>query len=108
VEVEVADLALARVAEAVDDHRRHSGEGPGGHRDGLVLDAQPDRKLTVEDVEEVGVPTVHVQVRPLPARAEARPGRVQRIVVGQDLHPPLRRVADDLAPAGWDELHASG
>ena len=46
---------------------------------------------------------VDVQVRALTTGSEARPRRVERLVVGEDLHPPLRRVADDLAPAGRDD-----
>ena len=36
-------------------------------------------------------------------RCEPRPRRVEGLVVAEDLHPPLRRVADDLAPAGRDD-----
>ena len=44
-----------------------------------------------------------VEVCAFAIRAEARPRRVQRLVVGEDLDPPLRRVADDLAAARRDE-----
>ena len=49
------------------------------------------------------MPVVDVEVRAGAARAEARPGRVQGVVVGEDLDPPIRRVADDLAFAGSDD-----
>jgi hypothetical protein len=103
VEVEVAQLRVAPVAEAVDDERWDAGERPRRHHDGLARGSQPDGQLALEDVEDVGVAAVDVQVRALAAGAEPRPCRVQRGVVGQDLHPPVGRVADDLAPAGRDD-----
>jgi hypothetical protein len=103
VQVEVADLGVAAVAEPVDDERRHPGERPRRHRDRAVLEAQPERELAREHVEEVGVAAMDVQVRSLAARAEARPRRVQPLALGQDLHPPVVRVADDLASAGRDD-----
>jgi len=42
---------------------------------------------------------VHVRRRAVAVRAEARPGRVQLVAVGQDLEPALRDVADDVAAA---------
>jgi hypothetical protein len=103
VEVEVADLRVAPVSETVYDERRNASERPRRHHNARTLGAQPDGQLALEDVEEVGVAAVDVQVRALAVRAEPRPCRVQRVVVGEDLDPPLRRVADDLAPAGRDE-----
>ena len=99
VEVEVAELRVARVPEAVHDERWNARERPRRHDDALVLDAEPDRQLALEHVEEIGVETVDVQVGALAVRAEARPRRVQRLVLGEDLDPPVRRVADDLAAA---------
>ncbi len=100
VEVEVAQLGVASVPEAVDDERRHPGEHPRLGGRGLARRTEPDGQLAGEDVEEVGVPPVHVQVGPLAVRAEARPGRVQLVPVGEDLDPPVGRVADHLASAG--------
>ena len=66
------------------------GAGPAPTNDG---------QLALEHVEEVGVLPVHVRRRAVAVRAEARPGRVQLVAVGQDLEPALRDVADDLAAA---------
>ena len=99
VEVEVAGLGVASVPEAVDHERRHPGEGPCPDRDSFVLAAEADRDLAPEHVEEVAVTAVDVQLGTLAVWPEARPGRVQRLVVGQDLHPPVGRVADDLPAA---------
>jgi hypothetical protein len=97
VEVDVAELRVARVPEAVHDEWWNARERPRRHDDALVLDAEPDRQLTLEHVEEIGVQTVDVQVCAVAVRAEARPRRVQRLVVGKDLDPSVRRVADDFA-----------
>ena len=43
---------------------------------------------------------MHVGVRSLTMRPEPRPGGMERVLVGEDLDPPVVRVADDLAPAG--------
>ena len=103
VEVEVAHVGLARVAKAVDDIRRHARQRAGRHSDGLALDAEPERQLAVENVEEVGVVMVDVQVGAVATCGEARPRRVQPGVVGEDLDAPVGRVADDLAAAGRDD-----
>ena len=84
------------------DQRWDHSQRPGGHRDLLVLDPEPDRQLTLEHVEEVGVAVVDVEAGALAAGAEARPGRVQLVAVGEDLDPAVGGVADDLALAGWD------
>ena len=99
VQVEVGDVRVAPVPEAVHDERRHASERPRRHHHALALGSQPDGQLALEHVEEVGVAAVDVQVRALAAGAEPRPRRVQRVVVGEDLDPPVRRVADDLAAA---------
>jgi hypothetical protein len=49
------------------------------------------------------VAVVDVQVRAVAAGPEARPRRVQRLVLGEDLDPPVRRVAHDLAAARRDD-----
>jgi hypothetical protein len=64
-----------------------------------VSDAGTCSHLALEHVEEVGVMVVDVQVGALAVRAEARPRRVQALVVEEDLDVPVRRVADDLAAA---------
>ena len=102
VEIEVANVRVACVAESVHDERRDPREHPGRHGDGLVGRPEPDGQLALENVEQIGVPAMDVQVRAVAARAEARHGRVQRRVVGEDLHAPVGRVADDLAAAGRD------
>jgi hypothetical protein len=83
----------------VDDDGRHAHERPRRHRDDVAVAAERDSQLAVEHVEEVGVRVVHVRLGAVAARAEARPGRVQRVVLGQDLDAPVGRVADDLAAA---------
>ena len=111
VEVEVAELRVARVPEAVHDERWNACERPRRHDDTLVLDAEPDRQLALEHVEEIGVQTVDVQVRAFAVRTEARPRRMQRLVFGEDLDAPVRRVADDLAAAERHQdwlVHESG
>ena len=102
VEVEVAQLGVARVAEAVDDERRHAHERPG-RRGRLRVVLELERELAREDVEDVVVAAVDVPVGAVAARREARPGRVHRVLVGEDLDAPLGRVADDLAGAGRDD-----
>jgi len=96
MEVEVANLCVAPVPEAVDDVRWHARERPRRHDDRLVLDAEPDCQLTLENIEEVAV---HVQVSALATGAKTRPRRVQQLIVREDLDPPLGRVTDDLAAA---------
>jgi hypothetical protein len=103
VKVEVAERLVAPVPEAVDDERRHPRERPRRHDHALVLDAESDRQLTLEDVEEVGVMAMDVQVGALAAWAETRPRPVQRLVVGEDLDPPVRRVGDDLAASAGNQ-----
>lgn len=49
---------------------------------------------------------VHVEVGTLAAAGQAHPGRVQRVVLADDLDPPVRGVADDLARAGRDDGRA--
>ena len=105
VEVEVAQLGVASVAEAVGDVRRHPGQGPGGRHGLVAVGAELDRQLAGQHVEEVAVPAVDVEVRAGAARPEARPGRVQRVDVGEHLDAPVGRVADDLALARRDDLH---
>jgi hypothetical protein len=51
----------------------------------------------------VAVVSLFVAFASLAVRAEPRPCRVQLLGVGEDLDPPLRRVAGDLAPAARDE-----
>jgi len=87
----------------VHDVRRHARQRAGRHSDGLALDAEPERQLAVENVEEVGVVVVDVQVGAVATGGEARPRRVQPGVVGEDLDAPVGRVADDLAAAGRDD-----
>ena len=101
VEVEVAHLLRGvAVPEGMDDEWRREHERPSG-RDRLgPVGAEPDRQLAREDVEEVGVAAVHVGVRSVAAGTEARPGGMQSVGVGEDLDPPVHRVADDLASAG--------
>lgn len=111
VEVEVAELPIAPVPKAVHDERWHSRKAPCRHDDRPVLDPEPDRQLTLEDVEEIAVAAVDVQVRALAVWPESRPRRVQRFMVGEDLDPAARRVADDLAGAGWNQerfMHEGG
>ena len=108
VEVQVAHVGVARVAEAVDDVRRHPRQRAGRHRQLPVLDAEPHGQLALQDVEEVRVVLVHVQVRALHPGAEARQRRVHRIAVGQDLHPAPWLVTDDLAGAGRNHSQAHG
>jgi hypothetical protein len=102
VEVEVPQLGVARVAEAVDDERRHPDELPG-RRGALRVVLELQRELAREDVEDVVVAAVNVAVGAVAARGEARPGRVHRVLLGEDLDAPLGRVADDLAPARRDD-----
>lgn len=109
VEVEVADLRIALVPEPVHDERGDTRERPGPHDDGVVFAAEPDRQLTLEDVKEIGVVAMNVQVGALAARTEAGPGRVQPLVIGEDLDrsgasptnspPPAARNQDELAYA---------
>ena len=75
-------------------------------REPAVLGAQPHGQLAFEDVEEVRVVLMHVQVRALHPRAEARQRRVQRIAVGQDLYAASRLVADDSPPPGGNTVRA--
>ena len=103
VEVEVAQLRVASVPEAVDDERRHERERARRDDDRLVLDAEPHRELALEHVEAVDVVAVDVEVGAQAVRREPRPRRVDRLVVGEDLDTPLGRVADHLAAAGRDE-----
>ena len=72
-------------------------------RDRFALRPEPRGELAVEDVEQVGVVAVDVEVGALAARTEARPRRVQRLGLGEDLDPPVRRVADHLAAPGRDD-----
>ena len=97
VEVEEAELAVAAVAEAVDDVRRHAGQRPGGQRHGVVVDPQAECQLSLEHVEQIGVTVVHVELGALTTGTEPRPRRRERPVVGEDLDPPPWRVADELA-----------
>jgi len=76
--------------------RRHSDERSRRYENGSVRHPQPDGQLALEHVEEVCVMVVDVEVRALAMRREPGPGRVQRVVVGQDLDSPFGRVADDL------------
>ena len=103
MQVEVAQLLVPRVPEAVHHERRHARDHPRRHDRGLALGAQQHGQLAGEDVEEVRVMAMDVQVRAVAARPEPRPGRVQRLVVGEDLDAPIGRVADDLAAAGRDD-----
>ncbi len=102
MEVQVGDVLVARVAEAVDDERRHVGERPSRNDDRLVLDAEPNGQLALEDVEEVAVMAVDVQVRAHTVRPPARPRGVERLVVGDDLDTPVgvRRRSPRLRRAG--------
>ena len=102
VQVQVLDLGVAGVAESVDDHRRHPGERSGRHDRRLVLEPEPQGQLALEHVEEVGVVVMDVEVGAVAAGREARPGRVQGVVVGEDLDPALGRVADELAASRVD------
>jgi hypothetical protein len=100
VEVEVLDVGVARVLEAVHDERwRDRDRARREH----VVDAvgpREDGQLALEHVEEVVVLAVHVRAGAVAARPEARPGRDELLPVGEDLDPPLGRVADDLAAGG--------
>ena len=98
MEVEVADIRVALIEEAVDDERRHARERAGRHSDPLVVDAEPDLEETLEDVEEVRVVSVDVQVGAVVVRAQTPQRRPQSLMVGEDLDPPVDRVADDLVP----------
>ena len=97
MEVEVPDLRVAPVSEAVHDERRHARERPRRNDRSLAVGPQHDGQLAVEDVEHVGVVPVDVEVGTCAPRPEARPRGVQRLVVGEDLDPAVGRVADDLA-----------
>ena len=103
MEVEVPQLGVAPVPEAVHDERRHERERARRDDDRDVLDAEPHRELALEHVEAVDVVAVDVEVGAQAVRREPRPRRVDRLVVGEDLDAPLGRVADHLAAAGWDE-----
>ena len=102
VEVQVADVGVAPVSEAVDDERRHPRQRPRLDDDTLVLESEPDRQLALENVEKVAVPPVDVQLGAHAVRAEARPRRVELVRVGEDLDPPGSRVAHDLAFSAWN------
>lgn len=95
----MAQLGVAAVAEAVDDQRRDARQRAGRNAHLLTVGPEADGQLAGEHVEEVAVLAVDVQVGALAAGREARPGRVQRVVVGEHLDAPLGRVADDLAAA---------
>ena len=103
VEVEVTHFGGARVAKAVDDERRHPRERPGGHGRGLPLGAEPHGELALEHVEHVRVLPVDVEVGAVATGGETRPRRVQGLVVGEDLDPPVGGVADDLAARGRNQ-----
>ncbi len=84
----------------MDDEWRREHER-SRRRDRLApVGSECDRELAREDVEEVGVAAVHVGLRSRAVGPEPRPGGMESIVVGEDLDPPLRRVADHLAGAG--------
>ena len=77
---------------------------PAGTTTAPILDPEPDGQLAGEHVEQVGVVQVDVQVGAFATRAEARPRRVERLVVGEDLDlAALGRVADHLAAAERNE-----
>jgi hypothetical protein len=101
VEVEVAQLLVGPVPEAVDDERRRQHDRPGPVR--RLQPVRPDqhRQLAREDVEEVRVLPVHVRGGAVPVRLEARPGRAQLLAVGQDLDAALGHVPHDVPAAGW-------
>jgi len=61
--------------------------------------AEPDGHAALQHVEQVGVAAVDVQVGALAARREPRPGGVHRVVLGEDLDPPVGGVGDQLARA---------
>ena len=65
-----------------------------------MLGADEEGELALEHVEEVGVVPMDVRARAVAVRAEPRPGHAQLVAVAEDLDPPLRGVADDLALAG--------
>ena len=101
VEVEVADFRVGSVAEAVDDEGRYSRERSRRHREWLVRASETHGQLALEDVEAIGVVAMDVEVGALAPRPEARPRRVQRLAVGENLDAPVGRVADHLPGAGW-------
>ena len=103
MEVQVARVGVTRVAKAVHDQRRHQRHRPRRHHHVLAVEAEHDGQLALQDVEDVVVMAVDVQIRACTTGGEPRPRRVEGLVVAEDLHPPLRRVADDLAPAGRDD-----
>ena len=100
VEVEVAQLPVTSVPEAVHDERRREGERAGRQEALLTLRAQQKGQLACEDVEEVAVGAVDVEVGAAPARTEPCPRRVQLVLVAKDLDASIQGVADNLAPAG--------
>jgi hypothetical protein len=53
------------------------------------------------------VAAVDVKLGAVSAWAEPRPGRMEQIVVGEQLDPAVGRVADDLSAAGPDYFHGA-
>ena len=100
VDVEEDRGGAARVTERVDDVRRSGGKLSGPARQ--PLDFRPEAKfeLTLEHVERVRVPPVHVRVRTLLAGLVAEPRERQQVDVGEDPDRPPRSVGDRLALAG--------
>jgi hypothetical protein len=99
VEVEIAQLGVAPVPEAMDDEWRRERECAGGEHALLSIGADEERQLAREHVEEIGVAAMNVRAGAVAVRAEPRPGRVQLVLVAEDLYPPLGRVAHNLALA---------
>ncbi len=100
VEVQVAQLLVACVPEAVHDEWGRERERSGDQRALLPLGAQEEGQLARENVEEVAVGAVDVRRGAVETRAEPGPRRVQLVPVAEDLDAPISAVADDLAPAG--------
>ena len=73
----------------------------------VAVGTELDGQLAVEHVEEVGVVAVDVQVGAVAAGAEARPRRVQAVVLGEDLDAAVGRVADDLPSTRRDHYRSS-
>ena len=103
VEVQIANLGVAAVAEAVHHERRDARERAGRHDRSLPIRAEHHGQLALEDEEHVGVLPMNVEVGAFTVWAEARPRRVQRVVIGQDLDSPIGRVTDDLAASAGDQ-----
>ena len=94
VEVEERRSLGTPAVEAVDDPGWNGDEGPCGCLDRAQLGTDPERELTVEHVERVGVPAVHVWRRAGLEWPVARPCDVEQAVREEDPDGVLGAVVD--------------